>query len=151
MGSPAFIRIRGEDPQQSRAQDNISQQLQPIAVALAKTPIMGAPSPTWIAPTLLNGFTATLGGYAAPGYHRNALNYVYLQGSITNTTAGILVQGTNLFVLPAGYRPSGTLRFPAYSTSVVSVSLDISGNLTVLMDMDAAQQIDLHFSFLALA
>lgn len=149
MGSPAFPKLRGADAQSSREQDNVSTQLQPIAVALAKTPIMGAPPPGWIAPSLLNGFVNLGGAFAVAGLHRDALGYVHTKGMVTNA-AGVGA-GTTVFIFPSGYRPRETQRFPVEGTGATyqSIQVDGSGLAQVQVAVAAAGNLNVTLSFLA--
>lgn len=55
----------------------------------------------WIAPTFLNGWTIYGGGWAPPGYLIDSTGFVWMRGLITGGTS-------NLFTLPAAYRPDTT-------------------------------------------
>lgn len=153
MGSPGFPKLRGENAQSSRTQDNISQQLQPIAQALAKTPIMGAPAPGWIAPSLLNGFAnlGTVGGnnYAVAGYHRDALGYVHIKG-VVMIAAGAAA-GLPIFALPGGYRPAEWNRFAVDGNGATFNALTVhpDGRIWPELLIAAGGTIDLAISFLA--
>ena len=96
MAASNFPILRGLDAQQSRTQDNVSQVLTPVAKALQNTPIMGAPPPSWILPSLLNGYASFGLGTAAPAFHRDALGYVHLKGLLQiSVLSEDLIQGTN--------------------------------------------------------
>lgn len=56
---------------------------------------------TWIAPTLLNSWV-NLDGTRTAGYYKDDLGIVRLKGVIKS---GTTTDATNIFVLPAGYRP----------------------------------------------
>ena len=66
------------------------------------------PTPAWIAPTLLNGWTiySPGSGFSLPGY-RKIGDIVYLRGMIT----GGSVAAAPFFNLPVGYRISGGAYF----------------------------------------
>lgn len=147
MASPSFPKLRGSDEQASRAQDNISQQLQPIAKALSATPIMGASAPSWIAPSLLNGFANT-SGFAAAGFHRDALGYFHGKGVLTNA-AGVAA-GSTIYVAPSGYRPRETQRFSVRGAAgtVQAVTVTPAGLVSNDLVLAAGDTIDLAFSFL---
>lgn len=126
MGSSAFLKLRGADAQASRAQDNIAGQLQPIATALAKTPIMGAPAPSWIAPSLVQGFANTGGALAVAGFHKDALGYFHGKGNITHAVG--TAAGTTVLTLPIGYRPRETQSFPVFGTAATIQFLQVAPN-----------------------
>lgn len=70
-------------------------------------------------PTLINGFGNRGGGYNVPGYYKDALGFVHLQGTAGAGTAGVM------FVLPTGFRPGGTVSFDSGT-----VTIDASGNVS---------------------
>jgi hypothetical protein len=143
-----FPRLRGEG-QPSRAQDNIAGTLDPVARALAATPIMGAPAPTWIQPSLLGDLTNLGGGNATAGYHKNALGYVWMKGVITSAAG--LAGGTQLLQLDMGYRPSETILFPVWSDAGAgqAISVDPSGIVFCQAAVGVAGWLTLNVSFLA--
>ncbi len=148
MGSSAFIKLRGGDPAASRTQDNISAQMQPVATALAATPIMGAPPPNWIAPTLVGGFANTGGALAIAGFHKDALGYVHMKGALTNAAG--TAAATIIFTLPIGYRPAATQRFSVrgFAGAVQAVSITSVGLVSNDLVLAAGDTIDLALSFL---
>jgi hypothetical protein len=83
---------------------------------------LGAPG----APTLGGGFRAATAsecsGCLAPGFWRDGIGVVHLQGAIQGPDGGLLL------TLPDGYRPVGNARFAVLSTSSGS---DSTGVLTV--------------------
>ncbi|WP_268623808.1 hypothetical protein [Paenibacillus alvei] len=62
----------------------------------------------WITPTLLNAWKPYNDGYQSPRYRKDEQGVVYLEGLMKG---GSTTQSTNLFVLPPGFRPKGTLIF----------------------------------------
>ncbi len=149
MGSPGFPKLRGIDTQASRTQDNIAQQLQPIALALAQTPIMGAPAPAWIAPSLLGGFANFGGAFAVAGYHRDALGYVHTKGTFL-VTAGAAA-GTQIMLFPSGYRPRELARLSVVGDAGTAQFIEVAptGIVTVGVAVPAPGSCDFFFSFLA--
>lgn len=149
MPSSRFPVLRGSDVQQSRVQDNVQGLLGPIAKALQGTPIMGAPSPAWIRPSLLNGFADFGGGYAKAAYHRDALGYVHVKGLVAHAvgTGG----GTIVFVLPLSYRPSESRYFVLMGTGATFQAVEVSpnGNVATQLVVAAGGNATLEFSFLA--
>lgn len=73
--------------------------------------------------SLAPGATALGGPYLVPGFWRDALGTVHLQGSLATAAAPA-------FVLPAGYRPAGTARFAAHDDATVEVEADGDVNVT---------------------
>lgn len=57
----------------------------------------------WTAPTLQNSWANVGGGYSIAGYYKDTLGRVHLRGYIGS---GTYADGTLLFTLPAGYRPT---------------------------------------------
>lgn len=147
-GSPAFPKLRGTDEQASREQDNISAQLQPIARALSVTPIMGAAPPPWLKPDLRADFL-NIAGFAAAGYHKDALGYVHGKG-VVSTAAGQAAAAL-VYVLPAGYRPNETQRFAVEGNgaTVQFISIAANGEVRVEVLIGVGGSLDLGFVFLA--
>ncbi|WP_025679086.1 hypothetical protein [Paenibacillus massiliensis] len=91
-------------------------------------------SPSWISPTLLNGWI-NYGSVDSPaGYYRDSLGVVHLQGLVKNGTSVV-------FRLPYGYRPAGQLNFASIgsvgaSESIARVSIRSNGD--VLLTFGAA-------------
>lgn len=85
--------------------------------ALPATWSKGVEDTGWINATLLNSWVAFGSGFSTPGYRR--LNgMVYLRGVVKD---GVLTQGTSIFTLPAGFRPSATLRFATVSSTAFAI------------------------------
>jgi hypothetical protein len=57
---------------------------------------------------LVNNWVNFANGYASASYYKDSNNVVFLEGLIANGTA---LNGTTLFTLPVGYRPSAQLIF----------------------------------------
>ncbi len=148
MGSPQFPKLRGESPKPGQTQDNVSTQLQPIAKALSATPIMGAPPPDWIKPDLANGYSNTAGGFDVAGYHKDALGYVHIKGSLTHVAG--TAAATTAFTLPKSYRPLLTQRFSVRGDAgaVQAVVIANDGQVSNDLVIAAAGTIDLALSFL---
>jgi len=64
----------------------------------------------WITPTLTNGWETYSSNYTPVGYMKDEFGFVHLRGAIKNGTIGGWI-----FMLPAEYRPSKHVRFPAAS------------------------------------
>lgn len=133
----------------SRVQANVAQVLNPVAQALGKTPIMGAPPPPWIAPDLQNGFIDSGSDAGRPSFHKDALGYVHGRGEakIVAGTAG----STVVYTLPLPCRPSLVLRVPVFGTGITLQWLSISpnGDVTALLAIAAPGIVDVNFDFLA--
>lgn len=65
-------------------------------------------APVWIAPTLLNTWVDYGSGHSPIGYYKDALGRVHIRGLIRDGTDTAL---TDLFALPAGYRPAYRMIF----------------------------------------
>jgi hypothetical protein len=84
---------------------------------------------SWLVPGLNNSWVPYGAPYANPGYRRDALGFVHLQGLVKNGTAGLI------FTLPTGYRPLATKHFAVVSSNGTtdafgSVLIDATGNVT---------------------
>jgi hypothetical protein len=76
-------------------------------------------------PPFQSGFVAEGGDTLAPGFWRDSLGTVHLQGSVTGA-------GGTVFTLPDGYRPTGTVRFAvATETGSTSAVVDADGLVTL--------------------
>lgn len=144
----SFLKLRGDD-QPTRAQDNINASLEPIAKALNATPIMGAPPPSWIRPSVLTGgFSNFGGGFAVVAFHKDALGYVHVKG-FTTSVAGSAAFSV-IFTLPQGYRPSEVRRFPAEANGAYQgVQVYFNGDVSNVIIVAAGGFISTEFSFLA--
>lgn len=148
MGSPGFPRLRGPDELATRTQDGIAGQLQPVAKALAATPIMGAAAPPWQLPDLLNGFANAGGALAVAGYHRDALGYVHMKGELTHAAG--CAAGTQILLLPLAYRPRETMRIAVPVTPGAQwITITGAGVVSTGFLIAAGEQIGLAVTFLA--
>ncbi|WP_431090071.1 hypothetical protein [Paenibacillus sp. 8b26] len=80
-------------------------------------------SPTWISPTLLNGWGQTI----PVGYFRSSDGVVRFKGQIQG---GVTTAGTRIFKLPEGFRPNQRTEIPTYSYGNGSTST----NSTLIID-----------------
>lgn len=146
MVAPVFLKLRGEG-RDSRTQDNISATLEPAVRALSATPIMGAPPPGWIIPTLLLDFVNAT-GQAVAAYHRDALGYFHGKGAVS--TAAGQGAGSVIFTIPMGYRPRETLRLAVVGNGFTfqAVRVTPSGDVINEVAIAAGGSIDLNFTFL---
>lgn len=76
------------------------------------------------APTLSNSWVDYGGAFEGAGYYKDSDGTVYLQGLIKDGTA---TNGTVLFTLPSGYRPSRRLAFAVASNNTVA-RVDVFAN-----------------------
>lgn len=92
--------------------------------------------------TLLNSWVSAAGdGYKAPGYFMGADGFIGLRGAIKDGTGTV---GTQVFQLPAGYRPSDKISvIGADSSSGVPIVLDIASNGIVTIRTAGATVISL--------
>ncbi|WP_157958564.1 pyocin knob domain-containing protein [Salinicola sp. CPA57] len=65
----------------------------------------------WITPTLLDGWTTYGSSYDSVQYRRDAMGYVHLKGLLRTFTDWHL---SDIFTLPAGFRPAGSQIFGAF-------------------------------------
>lgn len=110
MPSPVSFPVlrTPQTAQQSRVQDNVQDVLAPLAQRVGSTPIMGAPPPPWIKPSLLAGWS-NLTTRVQSGFHKDALGYMHFRGYLAAGTLSAIA-----FVLPAGFRPGETVVFAPY-------------------------------------
>lgn len=146
-GPTQFQKLRGEG-QPARTQDNVGAVLNPLAQAVGKTPIMGAPPPPWIRAALLNGFAELDSPYPPTSFHRDALGYVHARVSIQHAAGAATV---DVMEFPQGYRPDSSMLVTGSDGAGVffEFTLDESGvlqNITTFAAGDAAQ---FSFTFLA--
>ncbi|MNI57151.1 hypothetical protein D3C73_1121930 [compost metagenome] len=64
-------------------------------------------APGWITPTLLNGWAAfNADVYPSARFYKDSMGIVHLDGIIAG---GVVTGGSNIFVLPIGYRPKSRM------------------------------------------
>jgi len=97
-------------------------------------------SATWTKPTLSAGWSTFSSANAAEGYTKSSDGVVTLRGLIKG---GTITNGTVLFTLPAGYRPTGTIAFISVCNGT-PCRVDVSSNGNVL-----ARGFDANWSSLA--
>lgn len=125
--------------------------LQGIPGGSVSASIATAIMPSYIAPTLQNGWTNMGGSFATVGYFKGPDSVVHLKGMIK---AGTVTNGTVLFNLPAGYRPLNEHRFAVPSGNGTSdvfgeISVQAIGNVAIIAGSGAGGWISLDCSFLA--
>jgi hypothetical protein len=77
-------------------------------------------------PTLTNSWVNFGGGYTSARYWRDALGVVHLEGTIKSGTIG-----TVAMVLPAGFRPAGTMACHVLSNDALGrVTIETNGQVT---------------------
>lgn len=83
-------------------------------------------------PTLLGGWAAYGSGFAPPGFWKDKEGVVHLQG-LAGNPAPVPIDGTLLFTLPPGYRPSnGTVIFSVLNNDQLG-RIDIGDNGNVII------------------
>lgn len=95
-----------------------------------------------IAPTLLNSWVNNTVGFQTAGYYKDNFGIVHLTGLIKSGTTTV---GTNLFILPVGYRPTGALSFPTYSNDGATIgTLQIlsGGNVNIVTGSNVSFSLD---------
>jgi hypothetical protein len=90
---------------ETQAGTDATRAVHPAGLKAALTP------EAWIAPTLLNGWVNYGAPYDNAGYRKEPAGLVRLRGVIKN---GTIANGTVLFNLPVGYRPSAQRSIPSY-------------------------------------
>lgn len=72
----------------------------------------------WTALTLENSWVNLGGTYATAGYYKDDMSIVRLKGVLKS---GTVADGTTIFTLPAGFRPSEDLMFSTISSSATAI------------------------------
>jgi len=148
MAQSQFPKLRnGEQPQQSRVQDNISQTVGPVVAAVNKTPMGGAAPPPWVSLALAGGF-ANVTGNAVAASHLDALKYVHLKFGVANAAG--CAANTAMLTLPAGQMPLETIRFAVRGTGATAqfITITNAGVVSVDVAVAAAGTVDGYVSFL---
>lgn len=149
MTPTRFSKLRSAtQPELSRAQDAVARTLEPLAGAVGRTPIMGAPPPPWLSPAqMLADFAAVAA--RPPRYHKDALGYVHGKGAVS--TAAGQAAGTPIFLLPQGYLPGEPVYLPVRYSAGTVMNLTIQTDGTVLPQqlIVAGGSVELTFFFLA--
>lgn len=110
-------------PESQKSNQDLVQVLTSIAQALQGTSFRQP----WQVPTLLNGW-ANYGGTATTvGYMKDSMGFVHLKGLVKSGTLG-----TNVFVLPPGYRPAAYNRVAVIASGTYgNLDIDASGNVLI--------------------
>ncbi len=100
-----------------------------------------------IYPTLLNGWVNFNEGYSVVKYWKDTNNVVHIQGVIKGGTVNSVI-----FVLPAAYKPIGTIAVPVACTNtsgqwVVGVATisSLNGNVQMATNFTATHSINIAF------
>lgn len=98
----------------------------------------------WTAASFENSFSDyNVASYQPTGFLKDSLGFVHLRGLFKRATAAL---STNVFTLPAGYRPAKNVNFLAMANGRdARVEVDTSGQVRVLSATDASW-----FSFVSL-
>lgn len=78
----------------------------------------------WVAPTLINSWANSGGAYATAGYWKDPWGVVHLRGRVTGGAVP-----SDVFVLPADYRPQATQTFTVPGGTV---DVEANGSVRVL-------------------
>lgn len=89
------------------------------------TKVSNMESQTVGTPTLLGTWANYGGGYQTAGYYKDGLNIIHLQGLIKSGASG-----SNIFQLPAGYRPTYRRMFVSLGNNAIS-RIDVQADGTV--------------------
>lgn len=146
-GSPQFPKLRvGGDV--SRTQDNIAQQVDPIARVVAATPMLNGAAPAWVKFSLVNGY-ANSGTIAPASRYKDSFLRVHMQGFLVHAAG--CAGGTVLTVLPRGERPTSFQLIVVQGTAVTyqAILINPNGNVTNEAGIAAGGTIWLGGSFLA--
>jgi hypothetical protein len=84
-------------------------------------PTIGNPT-EWVEPALENSWSVYETGYARVAYRKDGLGYVHLKGTLKGGTA---VAGTDLFALPAGFRPLANQMFPCVAGTGAAMRVNV--------------------------
>lgn len=97
---------------------------------------------SWKIPaTMLNGWQRGTSG-REPKYFKDDFENVYLCGMVTS---GTTTSGTNIFTLPAGYRPSTTRTFvvrTATNDVFGVINITANGNVSITVANDSGTNLD---------
>lgn len=149
MGAwPKFARVRTASVELNRVQDSIAAVLDGVARAVQATPAFGA-FPGWVVPSLSPPWANLGGAFASAGFLRDMAGVVHVKGVLLNGSgAG---SSAPIFTLPAGYRPSATLRFAVEGAGATAQFLSVTslGVVTPEVAVAAGASCDLTFSFFA--
>jgi hypothetical protein len=91
-------------------------------------PVATTAQNSWISPTLLNSWANTGGTRPVVQYYKDQFGIVHLKGDTSGGTTDII------FNLPAGYRPSEDMHYPAIDTftgTPIWVAVTIAGDVQV--------------------
>lgn len=85
----------------------------------------------YLSPSLQNGWVDYGSSWQTSRYWKDKNGYVHLEGLIKNGTTSA---GTTLFVLPSGYRPTGTQIHITFADKVYSCRIDVLDSGTVRLN-----------------
>lgn len=116
LGATTATLLRGQEGSTARQHNRDTPWLH--GATTTDFALSGTMLPPWTAPTLLNGWTnfGSDGGgtYTTAGYYLGPDGVIHLRGLIQ---AGTLTAGTQLFVLPVGFRPNLNWILPVWATA----------------------------------
>lgn len=93
---------------------------------------------SFIAPTLLNSWVNFGAGFNPAGYYKDPFGIVHLRGLVSTG-----VVGSNIFVLPAGYRPTNVETFVSNSNNAFGrIDVQASGNVILQVGSNVFASLD---------
>ncbi|PJN56108.1 hypothetical protein PAEVO_28310 [Paenibacillus sp. GM2FR] len=119
--------------------DAVQQNATAVSVLMNKKADKDAPG--WIMPTLLNGWVNFSTVYNEAGYTKTSNGWVHFRGIIRNGAVG-----QNIFVLPAGFRPSKMVILGAIShnnTTYIPSAVRVYPDGSVLLDVGSFYHLSL--------
>ena len=108
--------------------------------------IRGITQETWVSPTLLNSWVNYGGGEATAQYFKDSNGIVHIKGTVKD---GTFVAGTNIFVLPDGYRPLTNHMFAQNNAGVFGATSVASNGAVFVGAAASATYLSLDCSFRA--
>lgn len=105
-----------------------------ITIAADGTVTMPENDSGWITPTLNSPFT-NYGSAFADASYRKINDIVCIQGLVLINGAS---NGSTIFTLPSGYRPTGSIMFAGFNGNVGHARIDIQSDGDVLLLSQAA-------------
>lgn len=94
---------------------------------------------SWITPTLLNGWVDYSVNWKC-GYYKDDMGIVRIRGGVKS---GVTTQGTPIFTLPEGYRPSQNADYRTIIQDVVAnVRIYTNGNVAIISGSATSLSLD---------
>jgi hypothetical protein len=156
-----FPKLRGDtqdaDPKRAialltRQVDALSARLDAVVSAVMSTPMGGGDAPPWVNLQPENGFANNGGTGEGPfRFHKDALGYVHVTGTLVNSSGGGISANTLISTLPLGARPGAIHRcaVAASGGSIDEAEFDVDGSIYTLGSVANGATLDFCSSFLA--